>query len=210
MVICGVVIDEKDEKNLVEIGVKDSKQLSPRRREELAQKIDKMARLIIVMRVQPCKIDSYRRNGVNLNRLEEMKMAEIIDMCGAKKVYIDALGVNMEKFKQEIIGYLSNKDVDLVAENFADQNYPVVSAASIIAKTNRDEVIKEIERKVGYPIGVGYSHDIRTIKFVEKLMKERKKLPPYVRETWATTETLREKLSLKKIKDFITKKKDPC
>lgn len=209
MVICGVVIDEKDEKNLVKLGVRDSKELSPRRREELAKKIDKTARLIIAMRVQPCKIDSYRSRGINLNRLEEMKMAEIIDMAGVKKVYIDALGVNTEKFKREIIGYLSDKNVDIIAENFADKKYPVVSAASIIAKTNRDEVIKEIERKAGYPIGVGYSHDARTIDFVEKLMKEKKKLPPYVRKTWATTESLREKLSLRKIKDFI-KKKEPC
>lgn len=60
MIIAGVVIDKKDEKKLIAFGIKDSKELSPRRREELAEKIEKIAMDIVVLRVQACKIDSYR------------------------------------------------------------------------------------------------------------------------------------------------------
>jgi len=43
MVIAGVVISEADEKKLKDIGVKDSKLLTPKKREELFEKIKKLA-----------------------------------------------------------------------------------------------------------------------------------------------------------------------
>ena len=111
MVIAGVVIDSKDEKKLKRIGVKDSKVLSPKRREELAKKIEEIARNIVVLRVQPCKIDSYRAKGINLDKIEAMKMAEIIEICGAKKVFVDSLEQNSKKFKELILSFLQKKNV---------------------------------------------------------------------------------------------------
>jgi ribonuclease HII len=209
MVVCGLVIDKRDERKLARLGVRDSKELSPKRRGELAPRIEEVAKAVIIMRVQPCKIDSYRAKGVNLNRIEAMKMAEIIEMCGSKRIYIDAVGINPKRFKEMILELLTGKEVELIVENFADKRYPVVSAASIMAKVERDKAIAEIERKVGERIGVGYSHDPQTIAFVEGLLRKRKKLPPYVRKSWITARHLRERLSLKSIKDFI-KKKEKC
>lgn len=219
MVIAGITIDKRNEKKLVKLGVKDSKQLSPKRREELAAKIEELTKAAIVLRVQPCIIDSYRAKKINLDKIEAMKMAEIIDMCSGSKVYVDSLTVNPNKFKQLILSYvkdkkIKDKKINLIAENYADRNYPVVAAASIIAKVNRDAAVKEIERKAGYPIGVGYPHDARTIEFVERLIKQsikqRKKLPPYVRKSWVTTQLLQEKSWQRKIKDFIFRKKEKC
>lgn len=210
MVIAGIVIDKKDEKKLKAMGVKDSKELSPRRREALAPQIENITRSVIVLRVPACKIDSYRAKKVNLDRIEAMKMAHIVDMCNAKKVYIDSLGSKPNKFKQLILNHLSNKKIDLVVENYADEIYPIVSAASVIAKVERDKVIEKIKRKEGFNFGVGYSHDNRTIQFVEKLIRERKHLPPYVRKSWITTQVLRESSWQRKIKDFIFRKKEKC
>jgi len=210
MVIAGVVIDKKYEKKLKALGVKDSKVLSPKRREELAPKIEEIAKSVIVLRVPACKIDSYRAKKINLDRIEAIKMAEIIDMADADKVFVDSLEANSEKFKQLILNYLSNKKVNMVVENYSDETYPIVSAASIIAKTERDRAVDEIKRKEGVDFGVGYSHDSRTIQFVEKLIKERKELPPYVRRSWITTKILQENSWQRKIKDFIFRKKEKC
>jgi ribonuclease HII len=210
MVIAGVVIDKKDEKKLKRIGVKDSKILPPKKREELARKIEEIARNIVVLRVQPCKIDSYRAKGINLDKIEAMKMAEIIEICGAKKVFVDSLEQNSKKFKELILSFLKRKDVELVVENYLDESVPVVSAASIVAKVNRDEAIEEIKKREGFDFGVGYSHDIRTIQFIQKLIKERKgELPSYVRQSWITTQELKKKSLQQKLKDFF-KKEEKC
>lgn len=205
LVLAGVVVDSKDEKKLKKIGVKDSKLLSPKRRKELAEKIEEIAKSIIVLRVQPCKIDSLRAQKFNLDKIEAMKMAEIIDMCGAEKVFVDSLERNTNKFKNLIFSFLKNKDVEVVVENYLDESVPVVSAASIIAKVNRDEIIEEIKKREGFDFGVGYSHDPLTIKFLKKLIKEGK-LPNYVRKSWITTQELLKKSSQQKLKDFLTKK----
>jgi ribonuclease HII len=206
MVIAGVVLDEKSEKELKKLGVKDSKQLSPKRREVLAEEIEKRARNIVVIRVPACKIDSYRAKKINLDRIEAIKMADIINVCNADKFYIDSLGVNTNRFKNMIVEYLQNKNPDMVVENYADDNYTVVGAASIIAKTSRDEVIAQIEREVGEPIGVGYSHDSRTVKLVEGLVRSGKKLPVWVRKSWVTTQVIQENSLQRRLKDFIKKK----
>lgn len=209
MVIAGVTIEKKDEKKLKALGVKDSKQLSPRRREELVKSIEQVAKNIVTIRVPPCKIDSYRQRGINLDKIEAMKIAQIIDMSEGK-VYVDSLEQNTKRFKDLIVSFLQNKKRELVVENYLDETVTVVGAASIVAKVERDRAIEEIKRKVNYDFGVGYSHDPRTIAFIEKLIKERKELPPYVRKTWITTRLLQEKSWQRKIKDFILGKKKEC
>ncbi len=211
LVVAGVTIDKKYEKRLVTLGVKDSKKLSPKRREELAKEIENIARNIVIMRVQPCRIDDMRAKGINLDKIEAMKMAEIIELCNGSTTYVDSLEQNSKKFKQLIVSFMKNKDADMVVENYLDESIPIVSAASIIAKVNRDEAVREIEKEVGYPIGVGYPHDQLTIQFVEKLIKEKgKNLPPYVRRSWITTQVLQEKSWQRKLKDFILGEKEKC
>lgn len=209
--MAGVTVDKKDEKKLTALGVKDSKKLSPRRREELAKAIEEIARNIVVLRVQSCRIDDMRAKGINLDKIEAMKMAEIIELCNGSTIFIDSLEHNTQKFKQIVLSFLKNKDYNLVVENYLDESIPVVSAASIIAKVNRDEAIKEIEKEAGQPIGVGYPHDAATIEFVKKLIRENgKNLPPYVRKSWVTTQVLQEESWQRKLKDFMFGKKEKC
>jgi len=209
MVIAGVVIDSKYEKKLRAIGVKDSKELTPKRRTELAPKIEELCKTVIVLRVPACKIDSYRAKKINLDIIEAMKMAEIVNVCGAERIFIDSLESNPEKFKKRIQEYVTENGADLIVENYSDETYPVVSAASVIAKVERDKVIEEIKRKVNFDFGVGYSHDKRTINFVKKLIEEKKQLPPYVRQSWVTTQVLQEAFWQRKLKDFF-KKREKC
>ena len=208
LVVAGVVISKEKERLLKKIGVKDSKQLKPEKREKLAVQIEEIADNILVMRVQPCRIDKLRSEGIKLDMIEAIKMAEIIEMGNADKVYVDALTSNPKKFQGQILENLRTVEPEFVVENYADETYPVVSAASIIAKVERDKVIEEIKKKVKFDFGVGYSHDARTIKFVEDMIKRRKPLPAYIRQSWMTTQILKEANLQSKVKDFFEKEED--
>ena len=208
LVVAGVVVRKESEQQLRKIGVKDSKMLTPERREKLATQIEEIADNILVMRVQPCRIDKLRGEGVKLDTIEAIKMAEIVEMGNPDKVYIDALTSNPKKFQGLILENMRTAEPEFIVENYADETYPIVSAASIIAKVERDAAIKEIKEKVKVDFGVGYSHDERTIKFVESLVKKNKPLPPYVRQSWITTQLLIEKNLQSKIKDFFKKEED--
>ena len=208
LVVAGVVVSEENEKKLKEIGVKDSKQLRPERREKLAVQIEDIADNILVMRVQPCRIDKLRSEGIKLDMIEAIKMAEIIEMGNPNKVYVDALSANPKRFEGQILQNIRTAEPEFVVENYADETYPVVSAASIISKVERDKVISEIKKKVKYDFGVGYSHDARTIKFVEEMIKKRKPLPTFIRQSWITTQVLIEANLQSKIKDFFRKEED--
>ena len=203
LVVAGVVVDLEGEKKLRNIGVKDSKQLTPKKREELAPKIEEIAKSVLVMRIQPCRIDKLRSEGINLDRIEAIKMAEIISMSDANVVYVDSLTHNPKRFMGVILESLEGKSPELRVENYADETYPVVSAASIVAKVERDAAIQEIKEKVKVDFGVGYSHDQRTIDFVEKLIKSRKPLPSFVRQSWITTQLLKEASLQSKLKEFL-------
>jgi len=205
MVICGILCNQEQEKNLRKIGVKDSKLLTPSKREELSKKIEKIVTHIIILRIPAHKIDSSRKSGINLNQLEAIKMAEIINIGNPEKVFVDSPNYNTEKFKNYLLSKIENKNIEIIAENYADKKYPIVSAASIIAKVDRDEQIKKIEKEIGEPIGIGYPHDELTIKHIENLVKDGKKMPPYVRTTWDTTKQIINKYRQKGLSSFIKK-----
>jgi len=206
LVVCGFLIDEKDEKKLKKIGVKDSKELTPKKREKLASEIEEIGIHIVIIRVPSAKIDANRKRGINLNQIEAIKMAEIINLLEPDKVIVDAPSHNTNKFRDYLFSKMENKKIKLISENFADKNHPVVSAASIIAKVNRDEAIEELKGKVGKDFGVGYCHDPRTIEFLNKLAeKNGGKLPSYVRHTWDTVERIKNEYSQLRILNFFKK-----
>lgn len=210
LVVAGVTIDVKSEKKLKALGVKDSKELKPAKRETLYKQIEKIAKDIFVLKVAPCRIDTYRNMGVNLDKIEAMKMAEIVDFNSSGKVYIDSLTSNPKRFKGVIQKFTKNKGVELVVDNYMDESSIVVGAASIVAKVERDKEIEELKKQVGVDFGVGYPHDPATIQFIEKVIKETngKQLPDYIRKSWVTTEFLQEKAWQRKVMDFIFKKND--
>ncbi len=67
----------------------------------------------------------------------------------------------------------------------ADINYPVVSAASIMAKVHRDSRIEEMRKEYG-EIGSGYAHDALTVKFLRDYYSDHGDFPPIVRRSWKT------------------------
>ncbi len=199
MVIAGVMIDEKDEDKLRKIGAKDSKVLSPHQRERLYPLIKKIAKDYVALKVSAKEIDEMRKEK-NLNIIEAEKMAQIIKALNADKAYVDTPQASTGKFKAILLN-LAQNHTEIIAENYCDERYPVCSAASIIAKVERDSEVEKIKKIVGFDFGVGYSHDSRSIEFVKKCLKEKKFLE-YIRQSWVTVDSLKSKKEQKSLKEY--------
>ena len=199
MVLAGVLINKKHENKLRKIGVKDSKLLSPLQRKKLYYLIKKIAKDYVSLKISAKEIDDLRKT-TNLNKMEAEKMAQIIKIMKADIAYVDAPQVSTEKFKGILLP-LAKNDTEIIAENYADLKYPVVSAASIIAKFERDREIEKIKKIVKFDFGVGYSHDARSIEFVKKCLKEKKHLE-FLRHSWVTVKDIKSKKEQKTLKEY--------
>ena len=201
LVIGGVIISEENEKKLKKLGVKDSKELTPGKREELFEKIKELSEDYIILQISAKQIDD-EMDIKNLNEIEMERMAQIIDSFSVKKpkVFIDAVEANTLKFKGKVLSRLKNKDLDIVAENHADENYPSVSAASILSKVTRDSEIKKLHEEYGF-FGSGYPSDERTIKFLENL--DREEYDKIVRLKWATSRNILERKNQRGLGEFL-------
>ena len=204
MVIAGVAIPHEKEAEFRKMGVKDSKQLTPAKREELARKIEGMGN-IVILEVAACKIDNYKAQGISLNRLEAIKFAEILHIQKPHRAFIDGPDVNLPKFHSHL-KTMAPEGIDLVIEHFADSKYPVVGAASIIAKVERDRKIEELRKEYGN-IGSGYTHDPVTVQWLEEWMKTHAKLPDCARHSWITAENLIAKKQQSMLGSFFGKLK---
>ncbi|RLG12611.1 ribonuclease HII [Candidatus Pacearchaeota archaeon] len=190
MVLAGCLIDEKTEKDFKKLGVKDSKLLTTKRRDFLAKEIKEKAESYEVVLSYPNEIDGTNNHGVDLNKLEALKAAEIINKInkGFKKlkVIIDCPSVSISKWKDFLKTKIENlSNLEFVIEHKADKNYISVAAASILAKDVREKEIKEIQKKYGKEIGSGYCSDPVTMKFLEKYAKKHKE-DGIFRKTWTT------------------------
>lgn len=190
MVLAGVLICKEDEALLHEWGAKDSKQLSAEKRSEIAAKISEKFKFHSES-TSAEEIDLRTNSGVNLNRIEAIKAARIInellnEVSGRVKVVIDCPSTNLEAWGNCVRQYISRPEiVDLVIEHKADVNHVSCSAASIIAKTKRDAEIEKIKQEIGIDFGSGYAADPLTIKFLEEHLKEFED-KGIIRKTWDT------------------------
>jgi ribonuclease HII len=201
LVIAGVVVDEKNLLRLKDLGVKDSKVLSPHRREELAKEIKKLAIQLHVVKLLPSEIDYVVEKGRKLhklNRLEAHAMAEVIATLRPDVAYVDASDVLTERFREHIEEKLPFK-IRIVSEHKADSKYVVVSAASIIAKVERDQAVAELASKYG-DIGSGYISDPKTVEFLKKWVKKYGSYPDFVRKSWKPAKRLKEEAGAKQTK----------
>ncbi|MHA1200809.1 MAG: ribonuclease HII [Candidatus Heimdallarchaeaceae archaeon] len=203
MVLCAYAIEKSMEKKLTQIGVKDSKLLSPKRRELLYPQIEKLSAQITVKHLSAAEIDEMRKR-YTLNEIEQKMMIKLIkDMKSTpSEIYIDAADVNAERYGEAFkIAFPKSK---IVSKHQADKYYPAVSAASVIAKVQRDRVIEKLAKKIGEDIGSGYPADPKTKKFLRTYYAKNKKFPPFVRESWDTAKKLKKEFSHnKKLSDFM-------
>jgi ribonuclease HII len=201
LVIAGVLLEDKDLHKLVELRVKDSKLLTPHRREELAVAIKKLALKYHVEKLYPAQIDVVVDSKIKLhklNRLEAQTMAKVIEALKPDTAYVDASDILEKRFGDHIQECLTIKP-KIISEHKADQNYPIVSAASIIAKVERDKAITELKEKFG-ELGSGYPSDPQTIKFLEEWLERFGSYPDFVRKSWKPAKRLKNNKMMKQTK----------
>lgn len=182
MVLAGVSIEEKELDKLQELGIKDSKLLTPSRREFLYAKITSLVKGYKIVIVPPSEIDkAVESETTNLNWLESEKFAIIINYLKPSRAIVDCPSVNTSSYKEHLRTFL-NVNTNLVCEHKADLNFVVVAAASILAKVTRDKEIEKLKKEYG-DFGSGYPSDPKTKEF---LAQNWNKFPEIFRKSWAT------------------------
>lgn len=184
LVIAGVSIERRHLSRLARAGVRDSKLLSPARREDLYGKIIEIAHDYETSVIRPRVIDSHvRRHGLNI--IEARHMARVILRLSPRMAYVDACDPDASRFGRRVTSMLDESCTTVIkAHHGADSRFVVVSAASIIAKVTRDRVIARIQKKHG--VGSGYPSDPRCVAFLRKHARSNDVPPPFARASWAT------------------------
>ena len=180
LVVAGVVIEDQKSNRLKEIGVKDSKTLDVKTRRKIYNKIINLVDSYEVLKIHPKAIDKRVFNH-ELNVLERESMGEIISRFNPIRAYVDSCDVNAYRFGKLL---KESTGVDIVSAHKAEQKFPVVSAASIIAKVHRDKAIQYLSKK--YNFGSGYPIDQKTIEYIYSIRKSQSKWPFFVRKSWQT------------------------
>lgn len=202
MCVAGVMMDEKKLDALSRIGVKDSKQLTAKKREALAVEIKKLADKYFILEVSPTQIDELRKI-MTMNEIMVVCYAKVLEELKPDRAFVDAADVIAARFGENIKKKYS-REIEITSEHNADEKYPIVSAASILAKVQRDALVKKLEKEAGVEIGSGYPADPKTIKFLENWIREHGTLPDFARSSWETSKKMVEKFnkSQKKISEY--------
>jgi ribonuclease HII len=205
LVVALVAAKERDVHKLTRIGVRDSKLLTRRQREMLFVAIHDMAVEVKVGVIEADEINQAMEDRISLNELEAVHFARLFDGLGSDVdgLYLDSPDVIAEKFGARVSMYSSKptrlsgkrgagrEGTRIVAEHKADARFPVVSAASIVAKVTRDNMITALSKELGVAVGSGYPSDGSTIDAVRANLHNRE-LMRHVRMHWSTMQGIKQ------------------
>ncbi len=188
LVMGAVLADDAKLEVLREIGVKDSKALTRKARERIFERLAQS----FVSGYELVTPDDINRPDSNLNRLEYDALCRLILKFRPDQLYVDAFA-NPARLVRDLVGTFPSLTV--VAEWKADENYPIVSAASIVAKVIRDRHIDGLKKEHG-ELGSGYPGDPKTVRWLRsQILKNRLatgSLPSIVRLRWSTVRRIAE------------------
>ena len=189
LVVAAAVFKEETLPTLREIGVKDSKKVSAKKREKLVVEIKELALDYRIFEIQPRVIDKVVFRSIplrRLNYLETMVMAKLIRELKPDLVHMDPPDVDNQRCAEQLQSVIKYK-MQVICEPKADQKYVSTGAASIIAKVRRDQRIKEL-RELHGDFNSGYSSDTKTQRFIEEYFSTNKECPDYMRASWSTVQ----------------------
>jgi ribonuclease HII len=164
-----------------------------------------------------------------LNYLEAKSMARVLSKLEFDTAYVDCCDTNQKRFGMLVADLLLEERLTarnngkkrgkakvlpsfklgeenpltrkIKSEHHADRNYPVVSAASIVAKVTRDAAVKRLHTLHGI-FGSGYPSDPETLKYLRGFVLKSENLPSFTRLSWATVAKLYTKVKEPAIDDF--------
>jgi ribonuclease HII len=182
LVVAGISFTKDTVSELRNMGVKDSKALTPKSRFNLCIQLKELASSISIYKMD-CRVIDHNVNLKRLNRLEARMMAHVISKLKVDEVFVDSCDVNPDRYKDYILSYLPRVNVKLRSMHHADRINRVVAAASIVAKVTRDQEIEKI-RKMHCDIGSGYPSDNKTMGFIRDWVSKYKCPPKFARRSW--------------------------
>ena len=187
LVICCAVCDRKYEKKLRDLCRKDSKQLTAKQREAI------YAELRTFCDFKWAEISAEDLNELmkkmSLNDIEAMFMASLAKPLKNADIMIDMPDRYGRTFRMRMKKFGFEK---FEAEHKADENYPIVAAASIAAKVTRDEKVAKIREQLGVDFGSGYPSDEKARNaLLNRDFLHRAK--HFIRQRWKTLENVKQR-----------------
>lgn len=197
--------------------VDDSKQVAPDRREAIAAELRDCDDLAVgVGIVEPAEIDDPETDMNSLTvQAQARAIASVIgatedggevdgDGNGepensgpSLELVVDAGDVSESRFGRRVRDAVAERtdadavtapdDLSIHAEHGADETFRVVSAASIVAKVERDARVAAIDSAYpDYDVGSGYPSDPATRDFLEAYVAATGDVPDCARRSWST------------------------
>jgi ribonuclease HII len=195
MCVGGVMLEDAKESTLKNLGVADSKKISPKKRVQLAGQIEKYSEKVFVLEISAQQIDELR-NLMSMNDIMVVAFSKVLEQLHPETAYADAADVNEERFGIRLLEEYRKTNPEkadkltIVSRHKADASYPIVSAASIVAKVRRDQLIEDLKTENGVDFGSGYPSDPKTKKFLADWYSEHEEFPDFVRHSWKTAENI--------------------
>ena len=205
-----VVVDAGNLKNIQRIF--DNPNIKNLEEYEILEKYDKIKKYceIFENKCEASEIDER-----NKNTLLDQKYKELIGnaISGKEKlgVIIDDYGI--QRGLKSFLDRLCSEGNTVIVETKADEKYAVCQAASVVARKERLEEIRNINKefgvqdedgKIAYP-GSGNAGNPQTEKYLKAFnrLHPSKDLPPFVRRKWSNVKKFLQKKSNQKISGFF-------
>ncbi len=200
LVVGGFCISADRLDELVAVGAKDSKLLTPRARERVFAGLESLGTRADVV-LSPRTVDRAVSRG-GLNDLEADAFARLIRELAPEVAYVDACDPNERRFGLRV-ARLAGGTTRVIARHHADRDFPVVGAASIVAKVRRDRALARLRERLGEELGSGYPSDPRPIRFVRAVLADGSAVPPWVRGSWATMKRVKPRQPARTLDGFL-------
>ncbi|WP_435124355.1 ribonuclease HII [Halobaculum sp. D14] len=171
-------------------GVDDSKRLSAARREALDAALRDDPAVDVAVAVIP--VDRIDAPDTDMNTLTVDGQAEALAAVAADgdEAVVDAGDTSESRFARRVREGVADRGVDVAVagEHGADESYPVVAAASVVAKVERDRRVAAIadEYAADGDVGSGYPSDPTTREFLSGYVAAHGDLPDCARRSWST------------------------
>lgn len=189
MVICILGVESNRVGQLKKIGVRDSKELTPAQRNKILRKIIDISRFYATINIPPIEIDKKNLNVLVRNSISSLLVLllnTVFTDYNNIVIYIDEIKGAHAFLRNTIPRYIhGERHVEVIMEPDADRKYPVVSAASIIAKYLRDQGILALKLIFG-DLGSGYPSDPYTRQWIMEIARIYGEPPRVIRRTWRT------------------------
>jgi ribonuclease HII len=193
-IVFGIVLLTKEQEQKLRMGgIKDSKTLTAKQRENYSVEIKKIAFKFDTLQLNASDIDSQRASGINLNQIEVNAFKKLLQpyISDIHELQLDAADVNEERFGNN---FKAMFDGIIRSKHKGDSLFLSVGAASILAKVQRDNEIVRLQKEMNEfdpslpSFGSGYPTDAKP--FLKSYVTKYKKLPDIARASWKTSSNI--------------------